>query len=129
MNIDITLKIDEYPLVVQYLIENNYDIGSMAWNADYRDPMTMLEIMLKGNSFNYGAFSNPQYDKLVSDAKKSSDNVARMNYMINAEKILIDEMPLIPLYHRTFTLMVNPKLKGIVYNALGKHKFNYCYIE
>ena len=129
LNIDITLKIDEYPLVVQYLLENNYDIGSMAWNADYRDPMTMLEIMLTGNSFNYGAFSNPQYDKLVSDAKKTSDNVARMNYMINAEKILIDEMPLIPLYHRAFTLMVNPKLNGIVYNALGKHKFNYCYVE
>lgn len=129
LNIDITLKIDEYPLVVQYLLENNYDIGSMAWNADYRDPMTMLEIMQTGNSFNYGLFSNIQYDKLVSDAKKTSDNIIRMNYMISAEKILIDEMPLIPLYHRAFALMVNPKLKGIVYNSLGKHKFNYCYIE
>ena len=44
-------------------------------------------------------------------------------------KILMDEMPLIPICHRVFTLMLNPKLKGIVYNPLGKHKFNYCYIE
>lgn len=129
LNVDITIKIDEYPIVIQYLLENNYDIGSIAWNADYNDPMTMLEIMFTGNSFNYGTFSNPKYDKLVLNARKTSDNVLRMNYMIDAEKILMDEMPLIPICHRVFTLMLNPKLKGIVYNPLGKHKFNYCYIE
>ena len=129
LNVDITIKIDEYPIVIQYLLENNYDIGSIAWNADYNDPMTMLEIMFTGNSFNYGTFSNPKYDKLVLNARKTSDNVLRMNYMIDAEKILMDEMPLIPICHRAFTLMLNPKLKGIVYNPLGKHKFNYCYIE
>ncbi len=129
LNIDITLKNDEYPLVLQYLVEKNFNIGSMAWNADYRDPMTMLEIMLTGNSFNYGLYSNPNYDALVNNAKKTADAAVRMNYMIDAEKILIDDMPFIPLYHRSFTLMVSPKLKGVVYNALGKHKFNYCYVE
>lgn len=129
LNIDVTLKNDEYPLVLQYLVERNFDMGSMAWNADYRDPMTMLEIMLTGNSFNYGLYSNPNYDALVNNAKKTADASVRMGYMIDAEKILIDDMPFIPLYHRSFTLMVNPKLKGVVYNALGKHKFNYCYIE
>ncbi|OEJ13654.1 peptide ABC transporter substrate-binding protein [Brachyspira hampsonii] len=129
LNIDVTLKNDEYPLVLQYLVEKNFDIGSMAWNADYRDPMTMLEIMLTGNSFNYGSYSNPSYDVLVNSARKTADASVRMKYMMDAEKILIDDMPFIPLYHRAFTLMVSPKLKGVVYNTLGKHKFNYCYIE
>ncbi|MBW5380026.1 peptide ABC transporter substrate-binding protein, partial [Brachyspira hampsonii] len=129
LNIDVTLKNDEYPLVLQYLLEKNFDIGSMAWNADYRDPMTMLEIMLTGNSFNYGLYSNPSYDVLVNSARKTADASVRMKYMMDAEKILIDDMPFIPLYHRAFTLMVSPKLKGVVYNTLGKHKFNYCYIE
>ncbi|WP_297277242.1 peptide ABC transporter substrate-binding protein, partial [uncultured Brachyspira sp.] len=66
LNIDVTLKNDEYPLVLQYLVEKNFDMGSMAWNADYRDPMTMLDIMLTGNSFNYGLYSNPSYDLLVN---------------------------------------------------------------
>ncbi|WP_295162898.1 peptide ABC transporter substrate-binding protein [uncultured Brachyspira sp.] len=129
LNIDATLKIDEYPMVLQYLLERNFDIGAMNWNADYRDPMTMLEIMLAGNPFNYGLYSNPSYNVLVNNARKTADASLRMNYMINAEKILIDDMPFVPLYHTAFTLMVNPKLKGVVYNALGKHKFNYCYIE
>lgn len=129
LNIDVTLKNDEYPLVLQYLLEKNFDMGSMAWNADYRDPMTMLEIMLKGNSFNYGLYYNADYDTLVNNARKTADPAVRMKYMMDAEKILIDDMPFIPLYHRSYTLMVSPKLKGVVYNALGKHKFNYCYIE
>ncbi|KLI28094.1 peptide ABC transporter substrate-binding protein [Brachyspira hyodysenteriae] len=129
LNIDVTLKNDEYPLVLQYLLERNFDIGSMAWNADYRDPMTMLEIMVKGNTFNYGLYDNTAYNTLVNNARKTADPAVRMKYMMDAEKLLIDDMPFIPLYHRSYTLMVSPKLKNVVYNALGKHKFNYCYIE
>ena len=41
----------------------------------------------------------------------------------------MDEMPIIPLYYRADALMISPKLKGVVLNPLGRHKFNYCYIE
>ena len=62
-------------------------------------------------------------------AKQSPDNKVRMDAMRQAESILMDEMPIIPLYYRADALMINPKLKGVVLNPLGRHKFNYCYIE
>ena len=101
----------------------------MGWTGDYNDPMTMLDVMLSYGGINHSGFANANYDRLILMAKQSPDNKVRMDAMRQAEIILMDEMPIIPLYYRADALMINPKLKGVVLNSLGRHKFNYCYIE
>ena len=60
----------------------------------------------------------------------TDDNNIRMKAMHDAEKILIEEdMGAIPLYFFTEPLLVSPKLKDVVYNPLGFHKFFYAYLE
>uniref|UniRef100_UPI001F5397EC ABC transporter substrate-binding protein n=1 Tax=Brachyspira hyodysenteriae TaxID=159 RepID=UPI001F5397EC len=65
------------------------------------------------------------YNTLVNNARKTADPAVRMKYMMDAEKLLIDDMPFIPLYHRSYTLMVSPKLKNEGYivanNAIGTY--------
>ena len=129
LNIDISILQEEFPITLQTLVEKNYDMARMSWTGDYNDPMTMLEIMLSYSGINHTGFSNSNYDNLINQAKVYADNNMRMNAMKEAESILMDEMPIIPLYYKTDSLMVNTKLKGVVLSPLGRHKFNYCYIE
>ena len=129
LNIDVIVRTEESKITLPFRESGNYQMARTSWTGDYNDPMTMLEIMQKGNTFNYGLYDNAAYNTLINNARKTADPAVRMKYMMDAEKLLIDDMPFIPLYHRSYTLMVSPKLKNVVYNALGKHKFNYCYVE
>ena len=129
LNINTSLELEEFPATLLALTKKKYQIARMGWTGDYYDPMTMLDVMLSYGGVNHSGFSNKQYDTLINEAKASHNNNLRIEYMRNAEAILLDEMPVIPLYYRADSIMVNPKLKGAVINPLGRHRFNYCYLE
>ena len=129
LNVTVQLIQEEFPITLQSLVEKDYQLTRMGWTGDYNDPMTMLDVMLSYGGVNHSGFSNADYDRLILIAKESPDNKVRMDAMRQAESILMDEMPIIPLYYRADALMISPKLKGVVLNPLGRHKFNYCYIE
>ena len=129
LNVNVSLVQEEFPITLQSLIEKDYQMARMGWTGDYNDPMTMLDVMISYGGVNHTGFHNAQYDNLILSAKQNKDNHLRMNYMKEAEAILLDEMPIIPLYYRTDSFVKDPKLKGVVLNPLGRHKFNYAYIE
>lgn len=129
LNIDIELLEEEFPATLLALTRKKYQIARMGWTGDYYDPMTILDVMISYGGVNHSGFSNAQYDKLINDAKTSYDNKIRMENMKKAEAILLDEMPIIPLYYKSDSLIVSTNLKGLVLNPLGRHRFNYCYLE
>ena len=130
LNIDSTITQIDNALLGQTLLEKNFMIGRLYWSADYSDPMSMMSLFTSYNTQNNGGYSNQRYDELIGEAMSTDDNNIRMKAMHEAEKILIQEdMGAIPIYFFTEPLLVNPKLKYIVYNPLGFHKFFYAYLE
>lgn len=129
LNINVSLLQEEFSITLQSLIEKDYQMSRMGWTGDYNDPMTMLDIMLSYGGVNHSGFSNIGYDGLIQFAKSSKDNKSRMEAMHKAEYILLEEMPIIPLFYRTDSIMKSPKLKGVVLDPLARHKFNYAYID
>ncbi|MEI0526790.1 peptide ABC transporter substrate-binding protein [Brachyspira murdochii] len=130
LNIDSTITQIDNALLGQTLLEKNFTIGRLYWSADYSDPMSMMSLFTSYNTQNNGGYSNQRYDELIGEAMSTDDNNIRMKAMHEAEKILIQEdMEAIPIYFFTEPLLVNPKLKDVVYNPLGFHKFFYAYLE
>ena len=130
LNIDSTITQIDNALLGQTLLEKNFMIGRLYWSADYSDPMSMMSLFTSYNTQNNGGYSNQRYDDLIGEAMSTDDNNIRMKAMHEAEKILIQEdMGAIPIYFFTEPLLVNPKLKDVVYNPLGFHKFFYAYLE
>lgn len=129
LNVNVSLVQEEFAITLQSLIEKDYQMARMGWTGDYNDPMTILDIMLSYGGVNHTGFNNKEYDRLIQFAKSSKDNAARMDAMHKAEAILFEEMPIIPLFYRTDSIMKNPKLKGVVLDPLARHKFNYAYVE
>lgn len=130
LNIDSTITQIDNALLGQTLLEKNFMIGRLYWSADYSDPMSMMSLFTSYNTQNNGGYSNKKYDELIGQAMSTDDNNIRMQAMHEAERILIEEdMGAIPLYFFTEPLLVNPKLKDVVYNPLGFHKFFYAYLD
>lgn len=129
LNIDSSITQIDNALLGQTLLEKNFMIGRLYWSSDYMDPMSMMSLFVSYNTQNNGGYSNRRYDELIERAASTDDQNIRMSAMHEAEKIFIEDMGAIPIYFYTEPLLVNPKLKGVVYNPLGFHKFSYAYLE
>ena len=92
---------------------HDFDISRAGWVGDYSDPMTMMDLFVTGGSFNDSGYSNPKYDELIKTAIQSPDQKVRMDSMKEAEKILMEDMPIVPLYFYTQPYFVNENVKGI----------------
>lgn len=91
-----------------------------SWIGDYLDPMTFLEIFQSKHGKNYAGYNNPRYDELLALAREEGDWEKRMEYLVEAERLLIDEDCVIaPIYEYRNSVLIRPELKGVVYNPLG----------
>lgn len=89
------------------------------WAPDYDDPMTFMDMFLSDGPFNEVKYTNSKYDACIKEAQKSNDNEKRMQLMAKAEKILMEDMPIIPLYHRTKAYVINEEVKGLTRTAFS----------
>ncbi len=87
--------------------------------ADYGDPINFLENFITGMPMNSMQWSNKEYDQLIKQAKNEKDDAKRYALMYQAEKLLIKEMPLFPVYFYNQSELQNSKVKGIVRHPVG----------
>ncbi|MFB0845552.1 peptide ABC transporter substrate-binding protein [Paenibacillus oleatilyticus] len=110
-----------FALRVKNMQENNFDALFALWGADYNDPMTFLDMWLSDNkSFNYVAYNNKAYDDLVKGADKEVDLAKRSKMLIDAEKQLMADLPISPLYFRTRPYAKKPNVEGLILPPMSK---------
>ncbi len=112
--------------------QGQFDVVISAWGADFADPISFLDMFTANNSYNAGKWKNAQYDNLI-EASKSTDagNAGkRWDDLVNAEKILIRDQGVSPLYQQATAWMVKPKVKGVIYNSAGaNYNFKNAYVS
>ncbi|MGE3974045.1 MAG: peptide ABC transporter substrate-binding protein [Bdellovibrionales bacterium] len=117
----IDLKIDKQ-IFKQRLAKQqsgDFDIVSAGWGPDYADPMTFIDLFASWNNNNNGRWVNKEYDALVEKATMNSNQKQRMADMAKAEKIMLDDLAILPLYERTVMYTADAKVQGIVRRAVG----------
>ena len=108
----------------------NFDTVVSAWSADFADPISFVDLFTSKNANNNGKWSNSQYYKLIADSKTTPDTTKRWDDLEKAEKILLNEQGISPLYYRTEAWLVRPDIKGIVYNGAGvNYNFKNAYVS
>jgi oligopeptide transport system substrate-binding protein len=97
----------------------NFDLVYAGWAPDYDDPMTYMEIWLSDSSQNNAKWKNAEFDRLIRGAMVEKDAKKRMDAIFGAEKILLDDAPMIPLQLRRKAWAVQPNVKGIYRGFIG----------
>ena len=129
LNIDSTVSQEEWATFQNTRLNKEFVVARHGWIGDYNDPMTFLGVFLSYSAQNDGGYSNRAYDNNLKIAMSTTDQKVRMEAMHKAETILMQDMGLIPIYFYTDPIMVSKKLKGVVYDPLGWHKFLYAELE
>ena len=119
LGINTTLENVEFKVKIDRENAHQFEISRSGWTGDYLDPMTFVDLWLTGASNNYVNYSNPEYDKLVKEAQTSTDKKLRMDNMKKAEKMILEDMAIIPIYFYTHPYAVKPNVKGITKNAIN----------
>lgn len=102
-------------------LKTDFEMLNSGWNADYADPSTFIDLFETGVSYNLGKYSNEAYDKLVKQAsvEHANDPEKRWQDMLAAEKLILDQAAVIPLYQKAEAHLRSPKVKDVVVNAAG----------
>lgn len=129
LGINVELKNEEWAVFQDTRNNFQYSIARHGWIADYNDPMTFLDMWTTGNGQNNAGYSNKEYDKLIASAKVELDDTKRTEMLRKAEDILMEELPIIPIYSYTNVLCIDKNVKGTYKSPLGQMEFRNAYVE
>jgi len=129
LGINVTLRNVERKVQLDDLTAEQFQLCRTGWIADYADPMTFLDMWVTNAGNNNSGYSNPAYDKIIAAAKAETDAAKRMTDMHDAEAILMNDMPIMPLYFYTNVVEVKSYVKDLHKSPLGFVYFNNTYID
>ncbi|MCT3030868.1 peptide ABC transporter substrate-binding protein [Pediococcus parvulus] len=98
-----------------------FDLALSGWAADFSDPISFLQILTSDNAQNNGSWKNVAFDKAIekADTTDATNPEKRFKDMIQAEKILMQDQGVAPIYQSTQAQLWNQNVKGLVHNSAG----------
>ncbi|WP_419192247.1 peptide ABC transporter substrate-binding protein [Engelhardtia mirabilis] len=107
----------------------SYDVSRAAWIGDYLDPNTFLDMFVTGGENNKTGWGNARYDEMIELAKRETDPEQRFEYFYEAERVLTDELPILPIYSYTTQSIINPRVGGFPGNLLDEQFPKWWYFR
>jgi len=106
------------------------EMFALGWVADYPDPHNFLDILFyTGSENNFFEYSNPTLDALLDRAAVEQDRADRLVMYQQAEQLVVDDAPCLPLFHGTNYILVKPYVKDYELSPLGIPDLSTVYLE
>lgn len=127
--VEVKLEAFEQKVYFDKLSKRDFQLAASSWIADFKDPVNFLDIFkYKMGGSNNTSWEHPRYTALLDLAKTATDPQQRLNFLKEGESILIEEMPILPLFHYTMLYTMNDQVKDVVLTSLGNVDFKWAYI-
>ncbi|WP_299322312.1 ABC transporter substrate-binding protein [Parasphingopyxis sp.] len=125
LGIEVGIYNQEWKVYLDSQSSLDYDISRSGWIADYVHPMTFLELFTTGNGNNDTGWSNTQYDRLIRQAQAATTEDQRIDLLTQAEGILMEDLPVVPIYWYTRVYMRDPRVQGWNAKILDYRPYKY----
>lgn len=125
LGINVRLVNKEWRTYLLDVTTMNYEIARAGWIGDYNDPTTFLDLWETGNGNNNTGWSDEEYDSLLEQARQESDPDQRLRYLQQAETVLMERGPVIPIYHYTNNILVSRYVDGFEPHNRDIHLLKY----
>ena len=132
LGIDINIQQVEWATYIQDLHKGRLQAWSgLQWEADYPDPQTFIDTLFRSDSsINYGSYNNKNVDNFINEAQIEQDVMSRYKLYNQAEQIIIDEAPWLPLWWGTDSKsLVKPRVKNLKFYSLSVSRFKDVWIK
>ena len=129
LGISVQLVNQDWKVYLAREMTGDFQISRAGWIGDYEDPNTFLDTLRPNRGNNKTGWNNQEYDDLLAKANSTNDQELRYAYLNEAEKLLISEMPIIPIYTYVKAYQISSDVKGWHPNLLDTHHPKFIYLE
>ncbi len=129
LGVNVQLANQEWGSYLQATTSLQYDVARRAWIGDYLDPNTFLACYRTGDGNNRTGWSDARYDALLKASAGELDPAKRARILAEAEALLLDQAPVIPIYHYSTTELVKPYVRGLFPTPLDTHPLKHVWID
>lgn len=130
LGINVQIQNQEWQVYLNSQDVMDYDIVRRGWIGDYVDPNGFLDLFITDGGNNETGFSNARYDDIIlREAPATQDRDARYALYHEAEQILMNDMPVIPLYIYQSKHLNHPSVKGMPFNIMDSRNWKRVYLE
>jgi oligopeptide transport system substrate-binding protein len=129
LGIDIVLRNEEWKVYLASKTQKNFQLARYGWIANYVDPNAFMDMWLSYGGNNDSNWKNLEYDALIEQAGRTIDTTERFKVFQQAEKLLLEELPIIPIYHYTTTCLLHPAVKNWNPTIIDHQPYKYVYLE
>lgn len=121
LGVKVTITAEDFNMLVEHRHKRSPDLQVFwyGWTADYPDATTFLDLFLSDSPENDTGYANPAYDKLVMEAEHTADENRRIGYLQDAEEILVNDNPVMPLYTRAQPYLIKSWVRGYHIDPCG----------
>jgi oligopeptide transport system substrate-binding protein len=122
--IEVELQGQEWVSYYNSLVEGTFLAGGLSWHSRVRDPIYNLSLFKhKEDKLNVSRWENPEFSRLLNQAEEEIDAESRGNLLVKAEQLLMDEMPVIPIYFLTVSYLKNSRLENVYVSDINEIDF------
>jgi oligopeptide transport system substrate-binding protein len=125
----VNLTNQEWKVYLASRKQGDFQVARSGWVGDYVDAMTFADVMISGNGNNVSKWTHPRYDELIRQAQSTIDQSVRMKAIQEAEKLLMEEMPIIPIYFYVSRVLEKPNVKGVIRGVDGGVYLKGVYLQ
>jgi len=130
LGVDVKLQNSEWKVFLKDRNTGNFQLARYSWGADFNDPINFLELFKDKNGGNNDAdYDNKQFRDLLNKSYTETDPEKRKQLFLEAETIMMEDMPVAPLFHSAQPYVKNEKVKGFLINPIGGNDFKYVTVE
>lgn len=124
--IRVRLETMEGKVFFERVSKQDYHLAACDWVADFADPINFLEVFKYKDGSNKTLWENSRYTELLDRSMQVGDAEQRLEILAQSEQILIDEMPIIPIFYYNMLYLNQPRLKDVVVSSMGQIDFKWA---
>ncbi len=130
LGIPFQLEATESKVFFQKIKQKEFQLAVASWIADFNDPVNFLEVFkFKDGSTNNTSWENAKYIELLDQSAICGDQDERKQILRQAEEILMDQMPIIPIFHFAMNFLQRDGVEGIALSPIGQIDFRWTQME
>jgi oligopeptide transport system substrate-binding protein len=130
LGINIVIDAQIFRQRLDKMTQGDFDMVMAGWGPDYNDPLTFGDLFASWNLNNRGRYANDELDANVRIAQSSLDTRERMQAFANIQRIMHEDVVIIPNYERGYVYVKNPQVQGVLRRVIGAETdFTYAWIE
>ena len=125
LGIEISIQQMEWTSYLNTMMSKEYDLAAGGWIGDYMDPLTFLDMWIKDGGNNRTNWSSEEFEELLGEAERTAGQKERYEILEKAEKLFLDERPILPIYWYTRNYLIHNHVKGWDPLILDNHPYKF----